>query len=311
MKYFPVRRHGKSRRVLLAASAAAVAAVLAACSSSSTSASSSGATASPTVKVVATVAKSELIQPGVLKLCADFPAPPGHFYSAGGAMEGYDIALGDQLGAELGLKTEWIDSVFSTIILAAQTDKCDMIWSGMSITAAREAVVSMIPYFTVGESFITLKGNPYSLPNPATDPLGFCGHTLAAEQGSYEFTLVTALSKQCTTAGKSAITITAPQNNGTALEDVMTKHADAWMTGSDLAGYVTGQHPSEIETVGQVIDNGEYGLAIPPSRTSLISGVVTALKSMEADGTYAKILKEWGQSPSQIPAVTVNPKLSS
>jgi polar amino acid transport system substrate-binding protein len=311
MKYFPVHRHGKSRRALLAVSAAVAAAVLAACSSSSTSASSSGTTTSPTVKVVATVSKSELIQPGVLKLCADFPAPPGHFYSSSGQMEGYDIALGDQLGAELGLKTEWIDSVFSTIILAAQTDKCDMIWSGMSITSAREAEVSMIPYFTVGESFITLKGNPYSLPNPATDPLGFCGHTLAAEQGSYELTLVQALSKQCTAGGKSAITITTPQNNDTALEDVMTKHADAWMTGSDLAGYVTGEHSSELATVGQVIDNGEYGLAIPPSRTSLIAGVVTALKSMEADGTYAKILKEWGQSPSQIPAVTVNPKLAS
>jgi len=169
----------------------------------------------------------------------------------------------------------------------------------------------MIPYFTVGESFITLKGNPYSLPNPATNPLGFCGHTLAAEQGSYELTLVKALSAQCTAAKKSAITITTPQDNGTALEDVMTKHADAWMTGSDLAGYVTGQHPTEIQTVGDVIDNGEYGLAIPPSRTSLIAGVVTALKTMESDGTYAQILKKWGQSPAQVPAVTVNPKLSS
>jgi len=168
-------------RAAAAAAALVLAGSLAACSTGTTT---TGASPSASVTKVATVAKSDLAVPGQLKFCADFPAPPGHFMSPSNQMQGYDIDLGNAVAARLGLTPVWADSVFDTIILAAQTHKCDMIWSGMSITTAREKVVSMIPYFSVGEALISAKGNPSGIADPATDPKALCGHTIAAEQGS-------------------------------------------------------------------------------------------------------------------------------
>lgn len=282
-----------------AAMAAAV--VLAGCggssskSSSTTSTSSTSATAS---KHVATVPSSELVASGHLYICSDIPSPPQEFYDASGNLVGSDVETGNEIAARLGLKPQWVNSVFDTIIAAVNAGKCDIVLSGQNITPERQKQVHMVPYFKAGQTFVVKKGNPEKI---SSDPMTLCGKKLAAQLGATEQQTAEAFSKKCTAAGKGKIDVIVTQKSSDALQQVQTGHAVAFFQDSPVVAYYVKTQPSVFEAAGGVIDPINEGISIPQSKPKLIRAVVAALKSMEADGTYTKILKKWGENNFTVP----------
>ena len=84
--------------------------------------------------------------------------------------QGLDIDIGTEIANRLGLKVQFVNSVFDTIIAAVTSGKCDIIISAQNITADRQKQVSMIPYFKAGQSFVAAKGNPKNI-NTADGPV--------------------------------------------------------------------------------------------------------------------------------------------
>ena len=82
----------------------------------------------------------------------------------------------------MGLQVQIENSVFTTIIAAVTSGKCDIIVSAQNITAERLDQVNMIPYFRAGQAFVVAKGNPEGI----SKPLDLCGKSVAAEQGTTE-----------------------------------------------------------------------------------------------------------------------------
>ena len=139
-----------------------------------TTAPSAAPTAAPTP--VATIPTDKLSQKGHLLICSDLPYPPQEFFDENGNPVGMEVDLGNEIGARLGLKVEFINSVFDTAIAAALSGKCDMVLSAMFITPDRNKQVSFIPYFEAGQSFVALKGNPDNINNP----MDLCGKSAAS-----------------------------------------------------------------------------------------------------------------------------------
>jgi polar amino acid transport system substrate-binding protein len=248
---------------------------------------------------VATVSSSELVSPGNLQVCVDAPAPPWEFYSTNGKLEGIDIQMGDEIGQLLGLKTVWVQSVFDTIIEAVDAGKCDVIISSMSVTPQREKLITQIPYFVDGEGFLVAKGNPDHIKDPTG--LGFCGETVAAEIGSVDLPLLAATSVRCKKAGLSPVHVTDTTNNSTSEELVATGHAAVFQNGHSLVEYVAKTSPSGFQVLNGIEDQGPYGIGIPFKKPSIKAGVLAALKAMEKDGAFQKILTQWGQPTTNIP----------
>jgi len=268
-----------------------------------TAAATVAPTAAPTP--VASIPADKLNQKGRLLICSDLPYPPQEFFDENGNPVGMDIDLGKEIGTRLGLKVEFVNSMFDTIIAAVTSGKCDILISAMNITTDRNKQISMIPYFQAGQSFVALKGNPENI----NGPMDLCGKSAAAESGTTEVDYLqgtgdykgNGLTQQCTKAGKKPINVVITQKDSDAFQQLQASKVSVYSTDSPVAAYYILQHGDQFQTVGQVLEPIKEGIGVPcgvsDCSTAPLSdvgkAVETALKSMMADKTYEKILAQW------------------
>jgi polar amino acid transport system substrate-binding protein len=287
-----------------------VALLASACSPSAKStqapAASSGATP------VAQVPADKLAQKGHLLICSDIPYPPMEYFDDNGNAIGLDIDMGNEIAARLGLKPQFVNSVFDTIIAAVKSGKCDIILSGMNVTDTRKKQVSMIPYFKAGQALVVVKGNPKKI----NGPLDLCGQAVAAESGTTNADWLQGandykdmgMPADCKAAGKEAPNAIVTQKDSDAFQQLQSGKVVAYATDSPVAGYYTKLHGDQFEAAGQVIDPIAVGLVVNCDEedcsnaplSALGQAVQTALNSMFADGTYTKILTTWGLTAGSI-----------
>ena len=259
--------------------------------------------AAPTA--VAQIPPESLAQKAHLLICSDFPYPPQEFFDENGNPQGLDVEIGNEISARLGLKVQWVNSVFDTIIAAVASGKCDIIISAQNITGERQKQVSMIPYFQAGQSFVSVKGNPNKI-NTAMD---LCGKSVAAESGTTEVDFLNGtgdyagkgLTQQCEEAGQKAPEVVVTQKDSDALQQLQANKVVVYATDSPVAGYYIVQNPDLFEIVGQIVEPVAEGISVPCGEadctqaplTPVGQAVKAALQSMMADGTYLKILTRW------------------
>jgi polar amino acid transport system substrate-binding protein len=262
---------------------------------------------------VAKVASDALAQAGKLLVCTDFPYPPQEFFDDKGNPVGMDIEIGNQLGNRLGLQTQFVNSVFDTIIAAVKSGKCDVIISAMNITTDRNKQVSMIPYFQAGQSMVVQKGNPQKI----STPMDLCGKSAAAESGTTEADYLQGtgdykgkgLVDQCKTAGKPTVTVVLTQKDTDSLQQLQAGKVAVYFADTPPAAYYTVQQPDKFELTGQIVEPVLEGINMPcgdatdctkAPLTPLGQAIQAAFNSMKADGTYGKILAKWNLSAGAV-----------
>jgi len=240
-----------------------------------------------------------------LRVCSDMPYFAMEFFDANGNPAGLDIDISREIATRLGLQLMLAKVPFDALIDSANGGKCDIIVSAMNITADRKKQISFIPYFQGGQSMIATTGNPQNINSPAD----LCAKSAAAVTGygasdylhgvnSYAGTGLPAI---CIAAGKPAVNVVITQTDADALQQLRSGAVAAFFIDTPVAAYYVVQHPDQFQLVGQVIDPILVGIGVPCSQsdctdaplTPLGEKIQTALKSMMADGVYAKILAKW------------------
>ena len=288
--------------------------LLAACQSASNSpsASSGGASsgASPSQAAVsspvASVPTDQLALAGILTTCIDIPYPPQEFFDEQGNPTGADPDIANEIARRLGLASSIENSVFSTIIEAVTSGKCDIIISAQNVTTDRLGQVNMIPYFQAGQAFVVAKGNPKGI----HVELDLCGKKAAAETGTTEVDYVNGtgdyegagLNKKCADAGKAAVDMQQFEKDTDALLALSSGTVDAYFADSPVAGYYTVQQPDQFELSGVTVEVAQEGISVPKDKAELGAAVVAALTSMEADGKYLEILTKYGLEDGAVAA---------
>jgi polar amino acid transport system substrate-binding protein len=279
--------------------------LLAACAAKTTS-------AGPVGTPVATIPAASLAQANHLLICTDFPYPPQESFDANGDPQGLDVEIGNEIANRLGLKVQYVNSVFDTIIAAVTSGKCDIIISAMNITTDRQKQISQIPYFEAGQSMVAAKGNPQNI-NTTMD---LCGKAAAAESGTTEADYLAGtgdnagkgLTQACTAAGKQPINVVVTQKDTDALQQLQAGKVAVYFADSPVAAYYTVQNPTEFQVVGQVLEPIAEGIGVPCGQSDCTNAplspvgaaVQAALKSMIADGTYLKILTKYNLASSAV-----------
>jgi hypothetical protein len=90
---------------------------------------------------------------------------------------------------------------------------------------------------------------------------------------------------------------------------VGTGKADAMLADSPVVAYAVKQSGGKIEAVGDIYDAAPYGYVIPKDETDLANAIVAALKSLDADGDYKKVLETWGVEAGAISDFAANPSV--
>ncbi len=272
---------------------------------------SAAPTATPAASLPA-IPADQLIKAGTLTVCSDTSYPPQETLDSSNKAVGSDIDLATEIATRLGLKLNVVSTVFDSIIPALQGGKCDIIVSAQTITAARLKAVDMIPYFAAGQSFVVAKGNPQNI-NTVMD---LCGKAVAAEKGTVEADHVAgtgdykpadSLDGQCKAAGKGGVTLKVFDADTAALAALQAGTVAVHFTDEPVAGYEVKQAPDKFELVpSMTLERGAEGISVLKTKTGISTAVKAALLAMIADGTYTKILTQWGVQSGAVAAADVN-----
>ncbi|MFC6713158.1 ABC transporter substrate-binding protein [Branchiibius cervicis] len=295
-----------------AVTAVALMTALSACGSDSLNTGSTG-TNSPTASVttggadasLASMVPADIKAKGTLTVGSDASYAPNEYLQGGTTVVGMDVDLFNAALAKLGLKANWQNGNFDTLILGVTSGKYDAAASSFTINADRMKQVNMISYFTAGSQWVTTKGNPNKV-----DPDNACGLTVGVQKGTVQVDDLTARSKKCRESGKEVITQVVEQDQSKVTADLVSGKVQAMVADSPVALYAVKQTGDKLEAVGKIYDSAPYGIVVKKDATDFAKAIAAAFTAMEKDGSYKQILAKWGQESGAITTFEVNPSVS-
>jgi polar amino acid transport system substrate-binding protein len=242
---------------------------------------------------------------GTLTIGTDASYAPSEFLAGDGkTIEGFDIDLFTAVAKKLGLKVSFQNAKFDSIITGVQGKKYDLGVSSFTVNADRMKQVNMVSYFNAGTQWATAKGNPKNV-----DPAKPCGITVSVQKATVQQEEdLPPKQKACQQAGKPLkVLVYEAQDQATAA--VVSGKADAMLADSPVVAYAVKQSSGKLEATGDIYDAAPYGYVVPKDDTKLADAIVAALKSLDSDGTYKKVLSSWGVDQGAISDFAVNPAL--
>lgn len=249
---------------------------------------------------------------GKIIIATDALYPPNEF-KQGDEIVGFDIDLGTAIAKKLGVRAEFQDVKFDTILQALEEGKYDISLSSFSDTRERESRFDFVTYLSAGTMLMVPKDNPRHL---RPDGLSLCGKKVAVERGT---TQEEELSRKDVTkpdagtridacrSGDKPAPIRLSYDDQAAANDALAKgDADASLTDSPSAAYGAKQSGGRIQCSGMPYATALYGVAIPKREAGLRDAVFKAMKSLMSDGAYQKLTGRWGLSTAAVPEAKIN-----
>jgi polar amino acid transport system substrate-binding protein len=239
---------------------------------------------------------------GKVTVATDPSYAPNEFFDTDNkTIIGFDPDLGKALGKKLGVEFTFQKAGFDAIIPGITSGKYNIGMSSFTDNTEREKVVDFVTYYTAGSSLMVKKGNPGGL---KPDDLSLCGKKVAVEKGTVQLDELSATvdeakglgarTKKCKDGGKPApIGQPYPDQSGANLA-LSTGRADAVLADSPVIDYAAKQSNGQFEVSGSAYDTAPYGIAVGKDLGQTKDAILAALKALQADGTYTKILQKWG-----------------
>jgi polar amino acid transport system substrate-binding protein len=246
---------------------------------------------------VAAVAAAAVTPPPAIKsagkivYCTDATYPPEESIPTGSTTPiGSDIDIANAVAAQMGVKAEFKNTTFDSIIAALTQRKCDSVISGMNDTPARRKQVDFVDYLKVGQSIMVKKGNPEHLASLAS----LAGKSVSVESGTTNRDFLAAQSAKLVKAGKKAINIKTFPKDTDAASALKAGRVDAYFGDSPVVVYYAAKD-SSFQVGGSPINPILIGIAIRKG-DQLRPATQKAIAALYANGTIEKIVGKWGMT---------------
>ena len=285
------------RRLATLAVLASVVVAAAACGSTSSSKSTPASTKSTSSGSLASLLPPSIRSAGTITNGTPENNPPLIFLTGSQALTGIDYDLAQAMGKELGGKFTFQNIPFPGLIPALQSGRIDASLSILSDTPQRENTISFVDYIVDGVTLLGAYGNPQHI-STLSD---LCGKTVGATQGAIEAQFISNLSHEyCISKGKPAISaalyssaadVLLALNSGRVVADIHPGAASQY-----IAKTASGGKKYQLLFPGKLYLANYGGIGIPKSATRLGAALVAALRKLQANGTYGRILAHYGLS---------------
>jgi polar amino acid transport system substrate-binding protein len=104
---------------------------------------------------------------GLIKVGTSADYPPFESVDESGNKVGFDIELMEEVADRLGVKLEWVDMPFDSLIAAVQEGKIDASISAFNYTEERDQTIDFSdPYYTSEDAFTVAEGFTGAIVNP-------------------------------------------------------------------------------------------------------------------------------------------------
>ncbi|MEU9110925.1 ABC transporter substrate-binding protein [Streptomyces sp. NPDC048483] len=251
---------------------------------------------------------------GFLQVGSDMTYKPVEFRT-NGKIAGIDPDLAAAMSKELGIKLNFNNATFDTLMGGLKSERYDIAMSAMTDTKDRQEGISdgnkigtgvdFIDYLNVGVSLYTQKGKSNGIDGWET----MCGKKLAVQRGTVSHDLADEKSKECKKNGSEAIAIEAFDNDSEAQTRLRTGGADAVSSDYPVAAYAVNVSGGgkDFEMVGGApLKAAPYGIAVPKGQAKLRDALKAAVARTIKNGSYAKVLKKWDVKDAAVKEVQLN-----
>jgi len=191
---------------------------------------------------------------------------------------GFEVEIADALARRLGVRAEFVQNDWSTLIPSLERGDFDVVMNGLEVTAARRQRVAFSrPYYAFSETLV-VRRDETSL-HSLDDLHGRRAGTLA---GSFGFDLLRA------TAGVEVVLYEGVEEPYIDLEQ---RRLDAVVLDNIIADRYGLVRPTL--QAGGTVGEGTYAIAVRPRDRALLLAVDAALAGMIRDGELRTILTRW------------------
>ncbi|MFD9795460.1 ABC transporter substrate-binding protein [Streptomyces sp. NPDC059070] len=251
---------------------------------------------------------------GVIKVGSDIAYAPVEFKDKDGKTAGMDPDIADALGKQLGVKFEFENGTFDTLVTGLRAKRYDMAMSAMTDTKDRQNGVDsetkkkvgegadFVDYFTAGVSIYTAKGKDQNI--KTWDDL--CGKKIVVQRGTVSEDLAKKQSEKCGDKGK--ISIEAFDTDQQAQTRLRSGGADAGSSDFPVAAYAvkTSGGGNDFQIVGEQVEAAPYGIAVSKDNTQLRDALKEALDAIIKSGDYDKVIAKWGVEAGAVKEAKIN-----
>ena len=320
VKYTNGRRHrAMFCRIVCGIAVTLLVIVLAVAGGCGSSGSSTSGSASPSATVAGVVVgldpalramlPSDIIKAGKVRVACDVPYPPWEMFASAGSKEitGADYDLAQAIGAKLGVPFDFQVTVFASVMPTLQSEKADVVISGMFDTTERQKVLDYVDYAKDMTVLVVEKGNPEGI----TDVNSLAGKTVAAQTGSVMQQFAQKISGDLKAQGKAPIKILLLPKTSDVELALKTGRAAAALSDGPTLAYTIQTASSTFELAQDPANPDGYnpsllGMGVLKSNTQLRDAIQAALQALMDEGTYGKILAKYGLEHAAVKTATLN-----
>jgi ABC-type amino acid transport substrate-binding protein len=269
-----------------------------------------GACASPTPAPVPTQPAlgtddswAKVQQAGKLIVGTSADYAPFESYNSRFQIDGFDIALINEIGKQLGVKIELNDFAFDGLGSAIQIGQIDTAIAAISVTPQRQAAVDFSNVYYASDDAVLVQAN--SMLSPNTPDL-LVNNRLGVQQGSVYQTY--AQTKLVDTGKMPQQNLLVYQDMDAAVNDLKKGRIEmAWM---DLAPAQDFVKQGGVKIGAQDLNQQLYGIALKKGANALRAKINEALTTLQNNGTVAKLEQQYlkvSSSEAQKPPVQPTP----
>jgi polar amino acid transport system substrate-binding protein len=204
---------------------------------------------------------------------------------------GFDIDLGESIGACLGFTLSYKAVTFAALLTTLKSGQADIVISDIYATEERAKAADFITYSKVFDGVLVAKGNPKKITGINTS---MCGAVAAENTGYVEVPLIQALIPQCKAAGKPEPEIQLYDNNQNCIQAILAGRADTYVNDVNTVDSAVKAYPDKLEKATAVTIPYSVGIAVPRGKTDFRDAVMAALIVLQKAGIHTELLKKNG-----------------
>ncbi len=235
------------------------------------------------------VAAPDFASSGIVKVCTAGDFPPMQYYQNPGDTDlvGFEVDVINAIAKLWGAKAEFVVGDFKGLLPSLDSQRCDLVASGIMITPARLEKYDGVPYF--GSHVVLLVPGSDETSTAADD---MSGKVMAIEAGTTYEKTVADLNAKLAGEGKSAIDVqTYPSASG-VIEQILVGRAAGTITQDTTAAFRMMQMPERLKIAYTYDESETYGIYMRRNADGRRM-VKEAIETLQASGEMKTLLKKW------------------
>lgn len=236
---------------------------------------------------------ADILKRGYIVAGTNPNTPPTTFYKEDNkTLAGREIDIMNAVGERLGIAVQWRDTGgFDNIIPGLKTGRYDVALSNINATPARLKQIDFVGYYSASLLGIISRKDAGVTPFKSLNDV--CGKEVGAGSGTTQVTRLEEASKACETAGKPPIRVAIFPDRPAGVQAVVSGRVPFFL--GPYEGLLWQTKVIKPLTMSGEITVSDAPVSVAFPKASLLEPAVqAALNSLIKDGSYRKILDNWG-----------------